>query len=42
MIKNIKYCFRWYWNSIRYKLGFTELSPQGHEFKKIMNDLGFK
>ncbi len=38
----MKFFFRWYWNSLRYRLGLTNLSPAGHEFRRMMLNLGYK
>lgn len=38
----MKLWFRWHWNSLRYKLGLTGLSPAGHEFRRMMKELNYK
>ncbi len=38
----MKFWIRWQWNTLRYKLGLTHLSPAGHEFRRIMLAQGWK
>lgn len=33
---DIGFHIRWYWNSLRYKLGLTQFSPSMHEISRVM------